>query len=44
MNDEKIKLRDLHDSYTLGSVGMMIESVYYHKNFMVYSRDQMNEN
>ena len=23
---------------------MMIESVYDHTNFMVYSRDQMNEN
>jgi hypothetical protein len=27
-----------------GSVKVMIESVYYHTKFMVYSRGQMNEN
>jgi hypothetical protein len=30
------------DEISLGM--MMIKSVYYHTNFMVYSRRQMNEN
>ncbi len=37
-------LQDVFEVADTDGNGLMIKSVYYHTNFMVYSRRQMNEN